>query len=513
MGIHTLHNMYKKLFFNIPETNLEKLKKLIKSIPLENNSPLKKEKGIVILLSPWFNTSVPYYSFLIACIYRYQGYNVRIIWDDLLSYNEGKTTNEQKVIEKFLSSFDNNTIPIKRLSMFDAKENNDKHDYYEVEYLAKLKAIHHLKSATLLEDRCDIVEKYKNLLLQVLPFVNGVFSECTNEVFIVPGGICANTGLFYLVGKRYPKVRIASYDSAESRLLLGKDNVATHLKDIATIVLNLDNVADEEKERYRKRAKEELNLQISGNDTCKISSENDKVEYSSDIFIPLNIEWDSAALGIDKIFEDSFQWIKETVEFILKNTDYTIIMRQHPHERAFKSSIFLKQWFENVPYDKKRIRFVLCDETISTYSILKNVKVVLPYSSTVGIEAAMMGKNVVVHNNCYYSKLPFVISCDSKEKYFEMIVKCIEQNIPNQYVNEAEICYYFLLCYSWIRNTDFTPIPEDFNRIISRPFEEIVQDEIIQDILKCLCEDVPMALLNHYRDEKIYGQKDNNKII
>ncbi|MPL68884.1 hypothetical protein SDC9_14617 [bioreactor metagenome] len=518
MALQTLYNLYKKRFgANMHETDLKAFEKLIKSVLLEKISCAKKEEKIVIFLTPWVNTSVPYFSFLLAYIYRFQGYNVRIIWDDLLSYNEGRTDREQKVIEKFLFSFEENVIPIKRLSMFDAKENNDKINYYEVERLAKLKTIHQVKSATLLHDSTDIVEKYKKSLMQVLPFVTGVFSECTNEVFIIPGGICANTGLFYLLGKKYPKVRIASYDSGERTLLLGKDNVATHLRDIETIILNLNNITDKGKERYCKSAKIELSLRMSGNDkdrTQKINSENDKKEYNYDIFIPLNIEWDSAALGMEMIFEDSFQWLKETIEFTMKNTEYTIIIRQHPHERRFNSSVFLKQWFKKALYDEKRIRFVSCDENINSYSILKNVKVVLPWSSTIGIEAAMLGKNVVVHNNCYYSKLPFVISCDSKKKYFEMIVKCIEENMPNQHVNEAEICYYFSQCCNWTRNTNFTPIPADFNRLIARPFEEIVQDETIQDILKCLCENIPMALLNHYRNEKIfYDENDNDKII
>ena len=49
--------------------------------------------------------------------------------------------------------------------------------------------------------------------------------------------------------------------------------------------------------------------------------------------LTLNQSFDTAALGRHHVFSSQMEWITETVAWVLKNTDDTVVVRQHPIER------------------------------------------------------------------------------------------------------------------------------------------------------------------------------------
>ena len=219
--------------------------------------------------------------------------------------------------------------------------------------------------------------------------------------------------------------------------------------------------------KLRKAGKDTRNFQV----VSKASSDR---HVKVDILFPLNILWDAASLGRNQFFDSPFYWLRDTIDFLLNSTDAVVGVRQHPRERVFKQfgtgdklGEYLIKRFGHHP----RFYFISCDEKINTYLLIENCKIVLPYTSTVGIEAAMMGKTVILESNVYYNNQPFVLTARSKEDYFQKIKKAYEKKdgaayqsgkgIKNQ---ESGWLLYFLVNKCIGAFSDFGLDPEDFEK-------------------------------------------------
>ncbi len=109
------------------------------------------------------------------------------------------------------------------------------------------------------------------------------------------------------------------------------------------------------------------------------------------ILVPLSVVFDTAALGRHHIFTDSREWLVETVATVLRATDDPVIVRQHPSERRDRTSAAAstraRSWREAFgvePTGPVRRR----EDPVNTYDLLEESRLVLPFVSTIGIEAA-----------------------------------------------------------------------------------------------------------------------------
>lgn len=478
--------------------DMQKFIAFLSSINMDNiKLDAKNSKKIAIYVAPWHYTCVAWYAITLALMYKRLGNEVVIIWDDIIIYDEGNTQYECKYIKKLL--FENVYKFVKIISLSSVqKASIDNKDKEEIKRLAHLKTIHHLKTSFPMMTQKEVYEKYENLLLEAIPYVKAIFKQDKQDFYVVPGGVCGNSGLFYWAGK-INDIRVASYDSGEGLLIIGTASSAPQLKDIDKILnSNLKFVKNNQK--ALQLARNELKLRFNGEDRWNIQKcgyENQHFKANFDIVIPLNIEWDTAALGIHKVFNTTCEWVTQTIEFILNNTNSNVAVRQHPHEKNFESYIFAQKYLSERFKENKRFQFISCHDTVNTYSLIKEAKVVLPLSSTLGIEAAMMGKCVIVSSDCYYSKLPFVISSETKEEYFNRIKKAIEleDGFCNKNIADAELAYYFSQCCNWTQ-TDFTPIPKDFDKWVNIGFDNLLNDSSVQNVLTAFSENIPIAVLH-----------------
>lgn len=450
-------------------------------------------KNIAIYIAPWHTTSVPWFSSTIALFYAKLGHNVVVIIDDVISYDETNTNFESKCLTKTLSCYLSKMLTVKKLSSF-RKSMIDDNDLPNIKKLAELKTIHHLKSAFFGD--LDLTKKYENLLIESLPYIRSVFEEYHFDFCIVPGGICGNTGLVYSEGNRVG-VRVASYDASPGAVLIGTDNIAAQLRDIERC---LSEFSKNDEGWYRNAyefAKEELGTRISGKNRGKSQKSVAGNCEKYDIIIPLNIDWDTAALGIHRIFSSTLEWINETVSFILENTFYTVAVRQHPFERFYSSQIFAQNYLNEKFGENSRFTFISCNDEVNSYSLVKNAKIVLPLSSTIGIESAMLGKHVIVCSNCYYAKCSFVYNAESKDEYFQAIIDAMEKKMPlnESKIRSAEIVYYLSQCCNWCVSS-FTPYPDEFRKWACIEFDELFNRSDVQNLLKAFLNNLPIAILN-----------------
>src|SRR6185437_1343735 len=122
------------------------------------------------------------------------------------------------------------------------------------------------------------------------------------------------------------------------------------------------------------------------------------------------------------------------------------VVRQHPSERRplQRSQTDVGGLLSRSFGDDHRCRFVAAEDPVNSYDLLRAARLVLPFVSTIGIEAAAMGKPVLVSGACYYSDLGFVWSAGSREEYFDLLHRGIRGDLAPRadQVERAWLCYY-----------------------------------------------------------------------
>jgi hypothetical protein len=143
----------------------------------------------------------------------------------------------------------------------------------------------------------------------------------------------------------------------------------------------------------------------------------------------------------------------------------------------------------------RRLRLIDAQSDVNTYDLLRSCKVVLPYTSTIGIEAAYQAKPVLTSTKCYYAGMGFTWDPDSPEAYFDLLKKILEGEISTPALESTEIAAlsYLILLNGASLPTRFLP---DDCRIWARESPRSLWNEPAQKMLiDCLTNNVPLAYL------------------
>jgi len=329
------------------------------------------------------------------------------------------------------------------------------------------------------------------------------------DYLLIPGGIYGSSGLWYEIAKQRG-IRPVTYDSGTGVAMFSVDGIASQLQDIPRAFDTLketdgirDWVLSQSQIEFNKRqqGRDKFAYQISSSAAADVSD-------AQGILMALNSPWDSACLGLHSAFSDTTEWIIETVRWVLEHTNETIIVRQHPAERfpTARSLDNVSKLLLDTFGQQPRIHFVAADSPVNTYDLLERVRGVLVHTSTLGVEAAMMGKVVITASNGYYADMGFVYKGSSKKQYFELIRKQIsgELLVDKAQKEAASYCYYLGQCCNWICgefNVDNYPAWSAID------IRSLYQLDEVQLILNAIDANIPVALLQH---EKNYSLSEHN---
>jgi len=142
-----------------------------------------------------------------------------------------------------------------------------------------------------------------------------------------------------------------------------------------------------------------------------------------------NITWDSAVINRELYFNNLWEWISATMEHIQKRPEAQLVIRVHPAEvrlRQKSSERVADLIGRHFPHLPENIKVVDADSPISSYALVELADKVLVYTTTVGHEAAMIGKEVIVSARTHYRGMGFTTDCATKEEY----LKCLEEDRP-----------------------------------------------------------------------------------
>jgi len=481
---------------------------------LQNISQDNPPVGILIL--PWYSTAVPWYSIVLGIGLIRQEKRVVFIWDDtefpVLTDSRFNLRIQNYAIKHVLNHLPQE-IKVLRLSQENLSKPSAETNLL-CDLLLDLNITWSLKAG---QDNKELVEEAKKLkklqidnLQTTILKVTTLLGRISFEYLILPNGINNSTGVFLDIAEKQ-NIRVATYDSGFNTVLLSSNGIAAQLSDTPLAIQKIYQANDAVQQWAINEAKKEMGLRLQGKDADKFQAEpfgKIKNNLKADVVIFLNLEWDAAALGRHHIFKNTIEWVISTIRFVLDTSDKFIVIRQHPVERYdyAKSNhpieIALNQNFLN----NEKIRFIRANEQVNSYDLIESASVVLPYVSTIGIEAAALGKSVIVAGKAYDSNLGFVWAPKYREMYFEMLKSGIkgELNILPEQCEKAWLCYYLAQKCNFLR-TDFTPSTEDFLNWSQEKPENIFKRTEVKNILKSIDKNIPLSWLIHIENYEKQG--------
>lgn len=179
-----------------------------------------------------------------------------------------------------------------------------------------------------------------------------------------------------------------------------------------------------------------------------------------------NLQWDSALLNCDIAFESQLAWIVETIKFYLKNPQQKLLIRIHPAEIIPKNLRTTDPILDSIssifPELPRNITIIPPTSTISSFPLIYISKRVLVYSSTAGLESAIIGKKVIVSGKTHYRNMGFTSDITSIKQYLAELISSFEPSDKTKIIRESRRYAYFFFFGFMVPFNQVTEKPTTF---------------------------------------------------
>ena len=456
-----------------------------------------------IVITPWVSTAGPWLFITIALGLAQRGRRVILIWDDVAYPTPGHdVTRQNRAIEKTLAQV-SDVFEIVQLSREQAQP-PDANDDAALCQLVDQNLIWWTRGKMVGMTDSPEGQIARASLEKTLGLVRGLLARVQFDYLVITSGIILNSGP-YLLAARQANLRVATYDAGLGVIFISTDGIAAQQQDIPRAMNELERADAAQMEKMLAQARAEFQLRRSGRDkqSFQVAPEGNfanAIEHA--VVLPLSLEWDAASLGSHHLFENTIEWVCSTVEFCLQHSARTVIVRQHPGERVKfgNSRLNIRAQLQERFGDEPRLVFVGKADPVNTYDLITRADVVLPFVSTIAIEAALLGKPVLIAGNAYYANSGFVYAAKTRAEYFHLLERGIRGELPQlpEQEKKAWLCFYATQCCNFVW-TDWTAQPPDFWKWVRRSPQGLFIDPVFQDVLTACDENIPLALLQHHR--------------
>ena len=452
---------------------------------------------VLVVVEAWLATPLPWFMLTVAAGLAARGRRVRIVRDDVSCGPDTATRGyEQHSIRAVQASLPS---AVQRILLSDIQPAGGVAICASsIGRLAELNTIQKYRGEHLPSESDAYRSAVEEALLRAAARVEPLLQQTNPRYVVLGGGIYGSSGIFIDVGRRMG-CRVATLDSGSGVMLAATDGIAAYLDDIPAAFRLLSN--DDEWVVAEAEAELERRMQRKDAFQYQLATSTGQVDPVG-VLLPLNHSFDSASRGRHRVFKNQTEWMLETVAWVLECTSETIAVRRHPSERLDShtsnddyAALLTSRFGRN-----GRLKYISADVPVNTYDLIRQASVVVPYVSTVGIEAAAMGKPVVTEGASCYVDLGFVWGAGTRDEYFGAIRRALggHLQLSEPQRQAAWRCYYLTQCCNFL-HTRFTPQPNDFDTWVKESPEAILSSPEIVDLLNAIDSATPLSLVRHAR--------------
>lgn len=164
-----------------------------------------------------------------------------------------------------------------------------------------------------------------------------------------------------------------------------------------------------------------------------------------------NVIFDTTQDHANTVFTHMFDWLDHILKLIHAHPETLFVIRAHPDEsRPGKESLeSVADWARrNRINDLQNVHFVDATEYLNSYQLIQQSRFVMVYTSTIGLEATLMGVPVIAGGASRYntSQLPTVYFPSTPADFLkqsEIFLAAQTINLPQQFrINARRYLYY-----------------------------------------------------------------------
>lgn len=171
------------------------------------------------------------------------------------------------------------------------------------------------------------------------------------------------------------------------------------------------------------------------------------------VLICPNVVFDAGYGKITNVFPSMKEWMFGTIRFLLANTNHLIVVRAHPGEGLW--------WGGKEPVDEvlaqqgirpsERLIIIPGQAKVNTYHLMERCLFGIVFSSSTGLEMAVLGKQVVTGGNVIYTKRGFTRDAENQEDYYRNLGQLAGMDAPPPLPESAqELALLFYFVYHWV---------------------------------------------------------------
>jgi hypothetical protein len=453
--------------------------------------------GVVVM--PWVSTPVPWYSVMLALGLARRGRTVVLVWDDT-GFPELHLDEQNRVIGDVLE-YVGRFMPVVRVGDTSPQRTRPS-DADVVGAFTDQNVTWVLRGAARSAADEQLAERIRTSLRRSLPLIRATLERLRLDCLVLPGGVYGTSGLFRHEGEA-GGCRVATFDTDRRIGQLAVSGIAAQSTDVPRAFDWLWRSGADARREPIAVARAELERRTGASDAYGFQALPARGTAVADaVVIPLNVEWDTAALGRHLHFPSTVDWVLTAIGEVLERGTQSVVVRQHPSERRKlqRSRLEIDRVLHDRFGDDPRVQFVAADDPVNSYDLLRSARLVLPYVSTIAIEAAAMGKPVLISGAAHFAESGFVWTARSRDEYLALLRRGIRGELPPlPEQRERAWTYYYLAAVANRIPTQFTPHPDDYWDWCRRPPEAVFSDPEVAAILEAIDRDVPISLVRHRR--------------
>ncbi len=205
-----------------------------------------------------------------------------------------------------------------------------------------------------------------------------------------------------------------------------------------------------------------------------------------------NVVYDTSQIHANVVFPHMFAWLNLLLEIIKNHPDTLFVIRAHPDEMrpgtAKQSRQTVRDWVKEnllldgstLPHGRSTLpqlpNFVFIDslEYISSYELIQKSKFVIVYNSSIGLEAALMGKPVLCGGKARYTQYPIVFFPANQEAYRKQADEFLDASsvaVPAEFQRNGRRFLYYQLYRASLSFEQYLETGQRAGFVYLKPFD------------------------------------------